>query len=98
MAAPVETISDIAPLTRFRYASYPEIEWGLIEAQTIHWPSAPVKGGRIETQTIPAHLMHEWISASLFSGAANQLDHDIVWTNRDMHQRLGICQRLWKHS
>ena len=33
--------------------------------------------------------------ASLFSGAVNQLDHDIVWTNR---QRLGICQRLWKHS
>jgi len=49
----VETISDIAPLqTRFRYATYPEVEWGRIEAQTIHWPSAPVEGGRIEALVI----------------------------------------------
>ena len=49
----VETISDIAPLhTRFRYATYPEIEWGRIEAQTIPWPSAHVEGGRIGAQVI----------------------------------------------
>ena len=33
------------PSARFRYATYPEIEWGRIEVQSIHWSSAPVEGG-----------------------------------------------------
>ena len=39
------------------------------------------------------------ICASKCAGAVDQLDHDVrLWTNRDMHQRLGICQRLMKRS
>ena len=71
MSAAVETISDIAPLqTRFRYATYPEIEWGRIEAQTIHWPSAPVEGGRIEAQVIS---FCEWLSAPPSKGGVSKL-------------------------
>ena len=81
MAAQVKL--DIAPLTRFRYASYPEIEWGLIEAQTIHWPSAPVKGGRIETHTTsPPFIPPVWglilailyIEYNIFLGAPGPPD------------------------
>ena len=44
------------------YATYLDIEWGRIEAQTIfprNWPSAPVEGGRIETQAIS---FYEWLA------------------------------------
>ena len=43
------------------YATYLDIEWGRIEAQTTfpHCPSAPVEGGRIETQAIS---FYEWFA------------------------------------
>ena len=71
MSAAVETISDIAPLqTRFRYATCPEMEWGRIEAQTIHWPSAPVEGGRIEARII---FSCAWLSAPPSEGGVSKL-------------------------
>ena len=48
-------------------------------------------------ETIIAFVIGAEICASKFAGAVDQLDHDNrFWTNRDMHQRLGICQRLLK--
>ena len=50
-------------------------------------------------ETIIVFVIGAEICASKFAGAVDQLDHDIrFWTNRDMHQRLGICQRLLKQS
>ena len=50
-------------------------------------------------ETIVVFVIGAEICASKFAGAVDQLDHGIrFWTNRDMHQRLGIRQRLLKQS